>query len=85
MATTRNLKITLVYDDATKRSYTFNGIDGQGAMGAKFKIIALNESLKAGTATSFANTFVSNNGAPCIMINEAKVILTEQEVIYSAS
>lgn len=85
MAVTRSVKIKLAYDDATSRIYTFNGVDSMYLPDVKDKVIAINESLEAGTAQNFANTFVSNNGSPCKMISSAKVVVTEQEVIYSAS
>lgn len=83
--TTRALKVKLAYEDATSRTYTFNGIDGQGAMGAKPKAIALNASLEAGTANYFKNVFVSENGSPCKMISDVRVIVTTQDIIYQAS
>lgn len=85
MAVTRSVKIKLAYDDATSRIYTFNGVDSMYLPDVKDKVIAINESLEAGTASNFANTFVSNAGSPCKMISSAKVVVTEQEVIYSAS
>lgn len=85
MAVTRSVKIKLAYDDATSRTYTFNGVESMYLPDVKDKVIAINASLEAGTASNFANTFVSNNGSPCKMISEAKVIVTNQEVIYSAS
>lgn len=85
MATTRSVKIKLAYDDATTRIYTFNGVTSAQASGVKLKVINLNDSLSAGTANDFANTFVSATGQPCKMIAQAQVIALEQEVIYSAN
>lgn len=82
--TTRALKVKLAYEDATSRTYTFNGVDGQGAMGAKPKAQAINASLEAGTANFFKNVFVSDNGSPCKMISDVRVIVTTQDVIYQA-
>lgn len=85
MATTRSVKIKLVYDDATSRTYTFNGVDGQYLPDVKDNVKAINQSLEAGTASNFANTFVSNLGSPCKLISNAQIIILNQEVIYSAS
>lgn len=85
MATTLSVKIKLAYDDATSRTYTFNGVDAQGVAAVKLKSIQLNDSLAAGTAQEFAKTFVSDNGSPCKMISDVQSISTTQEVIYSAS
>ncbi len=85
MATTRSVKITLVYDDATSRVYTFNGVDSMYLPDVKDHIIDINASLEAGTANNFKTTFVSNNGSPCKMISKGQIISLEQEVIYNAS
>lgn len=83
--TTRSVKITLAYADATSRTYTFNGVDSQYLPDVKDNIRDVNSSLAAGTANSFANTFVSDNGSPCTMISKGQIITLEQEVIYSAN
>lgn len=85
MAMSIKAQIKLVYEDASSRTYTFNGIDPNSAPDIKRHIININDSLSAGTANNFANTFVSENGQSCKMISEAKIITTEQEVIYSAN
>lgn len=85
MATTTSARITLVYEDATSKNYTFNGVDEMMIGGVKDKVIAINQSLTAGTANDFANTFVSANGQPCKLISDARIITIEQEVIYNAS
>ena len=84
MATTYSVKVTLAYEDATSRNYTFNGVDNMYLPDVKDKVIAINESLEAGTANNFKNTFVSNNGATVKMISKAQIITLQQEVIYSA-
>lgn len=85
MATVNTVKIKLAFEDATTRTYTFNGVSDADLPDVKDKIVDINDSLEAGTAQNFANTFVSNNGSPCKMISEGKIIKTTQEVIYSAS
>lgn len=85
MATVITAKLKLAYDDATSRTYTFSGIDASAAPDIKIKVININDSLSAGTAQAFANTFVSENGSPCKMISDARIITVDQEVIYSAN
>lgn len=83
--TTKSVKITLAYEDATSRTYTFNGVTTAQASNVKYQVLDINDSLEAGTANSFAHTFISDNGSPCKMISKAQVISLEQEVIYSAN
>lgn len=85
MATTASVRITLAYEDATSKNYTFNGVDELMFGDVKDKVKAINQSLAAGTANDFANTFVSANGQPCKLISDARLISTVQEVIYNAS
>jgi len=84
MATNYSVKVTLAYEDATSRIYTFNGVDNMYLPDVKDKVLAINESLEGGTANNFKNTFVSNNGATVKMISKAQIITLQQEVIYSA-
>lgn len=85
MATTKTARIKLLYDDSTTRTYNFNGITTEQAALVKSRVMAINESLLAGTASDFANTFVSNNSSPCAVISEASIITLDQEVIYNAN
>ena len=85
MAITISAKLTLAFEDATNRTYTFNGVAAQDAPRIKNKVKAINASLSAGTANSFANTFVSDTGKPCVVISKAQIITLDQEVIYSAN
>lgn len=72
--------LTLAFQDATDRTFKFNGVEDSAIPAMKGKILRINDSMPA----AFAHTFVSDNGAPCIMISGAQVITTEEEVIYSA-
>ena len=81
MAVTRQAVLTLAFRDATDRKFKFNGIEASAVVGIKSKVLAIN----ANMPEYFAQTFVSDNGSPCIMISGAQVIETEEEVIYSAS
>lgn len=86
MSTTNvSVKIKLAYEDATNRTYTFNGVDENKTLAVKARVKSINASLSAGTASDFANTFISENGKPCKLISEATITTTTQEVIYSAS
>lgn len=72
--------LTLAFRDATDRKFTFNGVDQSVLSDVKDKVLAIN----ANMPEYFAKTFVSDNGAECIMISGAQIITTEEEVIYSA-
>lgn len=87
MAKVNSLKVKIAYEDATSRSYTFNGVENNQLPDVKMRIITINDAIEAGEAdgNAFKNIFVSNNGAAAVGITEAKLIQTEQEVIYSAS
>lgn len=78
-----SVTITLAFEDATSRNFKFNGVDKESGvyydMGDKVKAI------NANMPEAFANTFVSQNGAKCIMISGLKSVTTSEEVIYSAS
>ena len=45
MATTRSVKIKLVYNDATSRTYTFNGVASTELIEVKDRVLAINASL----------------------------------------
>lgn len=80
-----SLKVKIVYADATSRNYTFNGISNDEDMRIKANIVALNDSLVAGTADDFKEIFVSDGGASSVSISSAIITHTIQEVIYNAS
>lgn len=77
--TTYKVTITLAFSDATTRTINFNGVDEDNLIRVKSKVKALN----ANMPNSFAQTFVSTIGAPCTMINAAKIVGTTEDVIYS--
>lgn len=85
MARVTSVKLKLAYDDALTRTYTFTGVEDSVLPYIKSNVRNINISLLGGTAENFANTFVSDNGQPCKMISDARIISTEQEVIYSAN
>ena len=81
METTIKVQLTLVYSDATTRNLTFNGVEEEAIPDVKEKVQAINANMPAVVAA----TFVSANGAPVTMIRSAKIITTQEEVIYRAS
>lgn len=81
METTIKVQLTLVYSDATTRNLTFNGVDSTATGSVKAKVKAINANMPAVVSA----TFVSANGAPVTMIRSAKIITTQEEVIYRAS
>lgn len=78
---TLSIILTLAFQDSTSRNYTFGGVEPQYLNNIKTKVKAIN----ANMPTNFARTFVSNSGVSCVMISAAKIVATEEEVIYNAS
>lgn len=81
MDTTISVIVTLAFADATTRNFKFNGVTSEQEAGAVAKVIALNANMPA----AFKTTFVSANGAECTMISKLQSVITEEQVIYSAS
>ncbi len=79
--TTFSVIITLAFADATTRNIKFNGVDKEIFPEPVLKVKALNAAMPA----SFAQTFISANGAPCTMISRLQSVETTEEVIYHAS
>lgn len=82
MEETCSVVLTLVFqNDSSSRNVTLKGVDVEALMGVKSKVKALNANMPA----SFAQTFTSATGKPCVAISRAQIIQVEEEVIYSAS
>lgn len=81
MDSTLSLQLTLAFGDSTSRNFKFTGIDQITPATLRNRIKAINANVPA----NFANTFVSDTGAQCVMISSATVINVEEEVIYNAS
>jgi len=77
-----NLVITLLYEDDSTRSYTFEDVESADLQDVKSKIQAINENVNDEYA-NFYQTFVSKDGEPVIKISSAKIVTMEEEVIYS--
>ncbi len=80
METTLSVVITLAYDDATRRNYTFSGVAEEEIADVKDRILAINANMPA----NFRSTFVSEGGTQVKMIAAGKIITLEEEVIYNA-
>ncbi len=75
-----SVMITLAFLDSSKRTYTFSGVAPEEGGEISDRVKAIN----ANMSEAFKQTFVSNDGAPCVMIAAAKMVMVEEEVIYSA-
>ncbi len=86
MAVVNSVKIKLAYTDATSRTYTFNGVDDSAILNVKARVLTIKNAINDNNADgqAFKETFVSEGGAQCVGITDARIITTEQEVIYSA-
>ena len=79
---TNNVVITLLFEDDSTRNITFEDVTGSDLPDVKYKIIAINENAN-NEYENFYKTFVSDDGAPVIKIEAAKIISIEEEVVYS--
>lgn len=78
MAYTNDVKIGLLYQDGTTRSYTFAGVADSVLSSVATKIKAINND----SNDNFHQTFVSNNGSRVLRIASGEVTTTEEIVIY---
>ena len=74
-STSNKVIITLLYEDDSTRNYTFENVQNADLANVKDKIIAINE--------NFYKTFVSIDGEAVINIESCKIVVIEEEVIYS--
>ena len=81
-SSSNNVVLTLLYNDNTTRNYTFESVAAADLTSVKSKIRAINENADNEYA-NFYQTFVSNDGEPVVRIESAKIIMIEEEVIYS--
>lgn len=76
-----SIQLTFSYADTDQtRMYELELADSL-ASSAKTKILAINESLRAGTDGGLSNFFISDYGDNFTRISEAKFIRTEEEYI----
>lgn len=78
MAVTNSVKIGLLYEDGTTRSYTFDGVEDSVLPDVTAKIKAIN----ADSNDNFHQTFVSNDGSRVLRIGSGTITSTEETVIY---
>lgn len=78
---TITVQFALVFEDATTRTIKFNNVSEDAIGDVKEKLVALNDDMPA----AFASTFVSNDGASCILIKNGKIIVSEEEELYNAN
>ena len=79
---TNNVVLTLLYEDETTRSYTFEDVASEDLPNIKAKIKAINDNENNDYA-NFYKTFISNDGEPVVRIESCKIVSTEEEVVYS--
>ena len=82
MSSSSNVVVTLLYDDNSTRTYTFENVASEDLGDVKDKILAINANANNEYA-NFYQTFVSNDGEPVTKIESAKIVTIEEEVIYS--
>lgn len=76
-----SVQFALIFSDATSRRISFNDVSEESLNFVKRKLVALNDDMPE----AFSKTFVSNNGASCIGIKDAKIIGKEEVEIYNAN
>ena len=77
-----NVMITLLYDDDSTRTYTFENVGEVNVLQLRAKIQAINENSNDEYA-NFYQTFISDDGEPVTRISNAKIVYVEEEVIYN--
>lgn len=80
VTTTRTVNLKASYGDYTERTYKINW---KGNVDIATKIKAFNAAA-ANDASSVAQTFLSENGAPIVAITDATTIVKTEEEIYHA-
>lgn len=79
MSTERTFQLKFGYENSSqKRTYAFSDVTGTVVADAKDKIIAINQSLTAGSDSSLASFFVDDNGNHLKLIEEATYIVTTE-------
>lgn len=79
---TNNVIVTLLYSDNTRRNITFEDVADENIMNVKAKIKAINANAN-NEYENFYKTFVSDDGEPVTKIESCKIVVIEEEVIYS--
>lgn len=74
--------VTLLFNDNSTRNITLEKVANADLNSVSSKI----QSINANVNNEFANfyqTFVSDDGAPVVRIESCRIVMTQEEVIYS--
>lgn len=77
-----NVTVTLLYQDGDTRSYTFENVASNDLMNVKSVVLAINKN-ENNQYAAFYSTFISPDGAAVEKIESARIVSTEEEVLYS--
>lgn len=77
-----NVTVTLLFEDYSSRSYTFEDVSDNDLPNVKDVVLAINQN-ENNQYAAFYSTFISNDGAPVTKIEAARIVSTEEEVLYS--
>lgn len=78
MAAVNSVRVGLLYDDGSTRSYNFADVAASVLADVPTKIKAIN----AAPSSAFFDTFVSNTGAEVLRIATGTITSEEEEIIY---
>lgn len=79
---TRALNLTLLHTDSDSSKIDLGDITATNSE-VKTAIRAINTALTNNPQNDFAKAFVSSTGAQTTKISEARIVTTEEEVIYN--
>lgn len=77
-----NVTVTLLYQDGDSRSYTFENVANNDLPNVKDVVKAINKN-ENNQYDAFYSTFISQDGAAVEKIEAARIVSTEEEVLYS--
>lgn len=77
-----NVTVTLLYQDGDTRSYTFENVASNDLMAVRSVVLAINKN-ENNQYAAFYSTFISPDGAAVEKIEAARIVSTEEEVLYS--
>ena len=78
----KSVKVTMLYQDANTRDYSFNASNSITPNAVREKITAINASIAGGTDGGFSQTFVSDEGSNLTKISGASVITEVDTIIF---
>lgn len=77
-----NVTVTLLYQDGDSRSYTSENVADNDLPNVKDVVKAINKN-ENNQYAAFYSTFISPDGAAVEKIEAARIVSTEEEVLYS--